>query len=360
MITTAISALLISAVAKTTAPNFAALEDLDHGAKVTIMREIDGKLFVGGKFERANRKLANNIAVWDGTAWSTVGKGVDGEVKDICAVGKDIYVCGDFSYVNKGKNDEGIEAYQIAKWNGTTWSALAPKTVDRQIYALATDGKDLYIGGNFKKINDETETNAIAKWNGKKFVAMGGAFDRYIWSMVFVGSKLYVGGYFAEFGDDSFNNVAVYNAGKWSEAGSGGLSSTVKRLITDGKDVYAAGEFTLGGSCVAKFDGAKWSPVGKVEGGAEWIHLAGGKLYIAGESLSKVNGKNTHNVAILEGDKVSILDELIYSHHRTIFPYKGSTIIGGDYTDTRIAAIGGCLKWDGTSKEVGKLATIAE
>jgi trimeric autotransporter adhesin len=279
-------------------------------------------------------------------------------VKDICAVGKDIYVCGDFSYVNKGKNDEGIEAYQIAKWNGTTWSALAPKTVDRQIYALATDGKDLFIGGNFKRINDETDTSAIAKWNGKKFVAMGGEFDRYIWSMVFVGSKLYVGGYFNEFGDDSCKNVAVYEAGKWKEAGNGGLSGSVKRLVTDGKDVYAAGDFRVGGSSVAKFDGSKWSPVGKVEGGSEWVHLDGGKIYIAGEELSKVNGKETHNVAILEGDKATVLDELLYAHHRSIFTYKGTVYIGGNYSDTRVDALGGCLRWDGTSKEVGKLAIL--
>jgi len=87
MITTLISAIALKA---TLSPRPAPMSDFEHGAEVRVMRTFEGKLYVGGRFERANRKLANNIAVWDGTAWSTLGKGVDGPVHDICAIGKDI------------------------------------------------------------------------------------------------------------------------------------------------------------------------------------------------------------------------------------------------------------------------------
>jgi hypothetical protein len=318
-----------------------AFEDLSGGI-ITVMRKYGDKLYVGGTFERANRKLANNVAVWDGTSWSTLGKGVDGGVKDICQVGTDIYVCGDFSYVNKGKNDEGTPAYNIAKFDGTKWSALAPRTVDQKIYALATDGKRLFIGGNFKKINDETETNAVALWDGKKFQAIGGGFDRYVWTMAWHKGKLYAGGYFAENGDDACVNMAVWDGAKsWSEVA--GAPRSVKRLSTDGENLYVAGEF----DAIKKLDGTKLTDHLKISGGAEWVHSEGGKLYIAGESLDGVNGKGTHNLAIWDGKSVTTAEEFIYSHHRCLVPYKDNLIVGGNYKDTQGTGWMGTVIWRG-------------
>jgi hypothetical protein len=346
MITAALSTVILTAAVKSSMLNAPALGDLDHGANIKVMRVIDGKLYVGGVFERANRKLANNIAVWDGTAWGTLGKGVDGRVYDICAVKGSIYVCGDFSYVNKGKQDEGTPATRIAKWDGAKWSSLAERPVDREIFSLATDGTNLYLGGNFTKINDATETRCVAKYDGKKITAIEGKFDRAILSMVWMNGKLYAGGVFNEYEDDACAHVAVYDGKAWSEVG-GGLSGTVQCLASDGKNLYAAGGFSAGGkSGVAMFDGSKWNGVADASA-AEWVHCEGGKVYIAGD-FNSVNGKNTHNVAILEGGKVvNTLNEVIYSHHRAVLPFGGAIVIGGNYADTQVAELGGFLKWTG-------------
>jgi len=338
MITSILSVIAISNATKR-APAF---EDLDHVSKITILRTVGNKLYVGGRFERANRKLANNIAVWDGTDWSTLGKGVDGEVKDICAVGNDIYVCGDFSYVNKGKSDEGTKAYQVAKWNGTAWAPLAKNTVDRQIFSLATDGKRLFVGGNFKKINDSIETSSVAMYDGNKFVDIGGKFDRGIYSMAWFGGKLFVAGFFQEYGDDVCANMAVWDGAKtWSEVA--GVKGSAKRLAVDGDNLYVAGDFPA----IKKLTGGKFVDHVGLDGSAEWVYAAAGKLYIAGSGLNGIQGKKTYQVGIFDGKTVSAMDELLYAKHLSVIPFGGATVIGGSYGDVQADGIGGVINWKG-------------
>lgn len=322
--------------------------DLDHGAEVLNARLIDGKLYVVGRFQKANRKTVNNVAVWDGTSWSGLGKGVDGVAYDICKVGSDLYVCGDFSYAGKSTESAGVPANRIARWDGSKWNALATNTVDREIYALATDGKSLFVGGNFTKINNETETRAVAKWNGTKFEAIGGKFDRFIKSMVWLEGKLYVGGYFQNFGDDEMNNVAIWDGSSWSEMGNGGLNGTVSSLTSDGKSVYAAGKFNLSGKRgIAKYDGGKWALSVETDGLPSWVMASGSKLCFAGDFRS-IAGKNSYCVGVVDGGGVKVLDEVPNSRHSVVIPFKDYYILGGSYSDVANDQIGGVLKWNGS------------
>ena len=57
----------------------------------------------------------NNIAKWDGSRWSALGSGVNFGVYAIAISDSDVYVGGDFTTAG------GISANHIAKWNGSTW-----------------------------------------------------------------------------------------------------------------------------------------------------------------------------------------------------------------------------------------------
>lgn len=344
MLTTILSSIVLSTFSPS--PKAAPLSDLD-GAIVNMIRVIDDKVYVVGMFERANRKLANNVAVWDGTQWSTLGKGVDGKVYDVCKVGTDIYVCGDFTYADKSSTQEGIVANRVARWDGTKWNALGARTVDREIFALATDGKSLFIGGNFTKINDETDTKGVAKYNGKKFESVGGLFDRAVMSMTFLDGKLYAGGIFDAFGDDPMSKIAVYDGKSWSEVGNGGLNGSVNRLCNDGKNVYAAGSFTVNGKLgIAKLEGSNWSNIVETDYQTRDVNFTDGALCFAGE-FRKVNGKPSERMAILKGSTVLTAPEVPYADHRSIVPYKGYYIVGGNYQNVQAPGIGGVLKWGG-------------
>ena len=55
--------------------------------------------------------------------------------------GSDLYAGGGFTTAG------GIAANYIAKWNGSSWSALGSGMNGDCVYALAVSGSDLYAGG---------------------------------------------------------------------------------------------------------------------------------------------------------------------------------------------------------------------
>lgn len=56
-----------------------------------------GDVYIGGAFDRINNQTVNNIAKWDGNAWSALGTGVSATVNAILINGTDVYVGGTFT-----------------------------------------------------------------------------------------------------------------------------------------------------------------------------------------------------------------------------------------------------------------------
>jgi hypothetical protein len=98
---------------------------------VYAMRVLDDgtgeALYVGGQFQQAGTIAASNIAKWDGTSWSALGSGIAGSSAIVYALevfddgnGDALYAAGWFFQAG------GQSAPGIARWNGSTWSALDP------------------------------------------------------------------------------------------------------------------------------------------------------------------------------------------------------------------------------------------
>jgi predicted phage tail protein len=58
----------------------------------------------------------------------------------------------------------GVTVNQIARWNGSAWSALGSGT-DGAVNALAVMGTSLYAGGWFSTVNDTLTAQRIARWD---------------------------------------------------------------------------------------------------------------------------------------------------------------------------------------------------
>src|ERR1044071_3239632 len=77
-----------------------------------------GLLYVAGQFHYAGNRVANNIALWDGTNGGALGEGVNGTVYAVTVdAAGNVYAGGQFTQAGT------VGATNIAKWNGTTWSA---------------------------------------------------------------------------------------------------------------------------------------------------------------------------------------------------------------------------------------------
>ena len=148
------------------------------------------------------------------------------------------------------------------------------------VSALAASGTDLYVGGYFRSAGG-IEVNNIAKWDGSSWSALGSGlgrpFHQFVSALVASGTDLYAGGYFVSTGGVAANHVAKWNGSSWSTLGSGVTGRDlfsplpeVSALAVSGSDLYAGGHFTTAGDSaatnIAKWNGSSWSPIGSVTG----------------------------------------------------------------------------------------------
>jgi hypothetical protein len=273
-------------------------------------------LYAGGVFTDAGGVAVNNIAKWDGSQWSALGSGVSGGVNALAVSGGDLYVGGSFATAG------GLNTRDIAKWNGSAWSTLGGAGFtdsfggpNSYVLALAVNGSDLYATGNFGYANGVATKN-IAKWNGSAWSALGSGLSDGTGSgndygqgraLAMIGSNLYAGGYFATAGGTSAVNIAKWNGSSWSALGSGltgatGSLPTAYSLATDGTNLFVGGNFTAAGGVpainIAKWDGSQWAALGS---GTDNIVqalvavnsdlYAGGNFIVAGGNASNYLGE---------------------------------------------------------------------
>ena len=143
-------------------------------------------LYLGGGFSGNGY---NGIARWNGTGWSTVGNGVTSSgaqvawVQSMAVFDDDgpgphapaLYVGGSFEFAG------GQPARGIAKWDGTSWSALGAGlnnvTSLPSVHSMAAfddgSGPALYVSGYFHFAGG-TACNGLARWNGTNWSTFGG------------------------------------------------------------------------------------------------------------------------------------------------------------------------------------------
>jgi len=228
-----------------------------------VATDSSGNLYVGGEFTISGGVLATNIAKWNGSSWSALGSGVNGNVVALLAVGNELYAGGQFTMAG------GVPTTNIAKWNGSHWSALGAGVGLSSLHSgyvssLVMSGGHLYAGGSFTNASG-VPANHVAKWNGSSWSALGGGFGNVVQALAVSGSNVYAGGHFTTAGGITANYIAMWNGESWSALGSG-MNNTVYSLAVLGSNIYAGGYFTRAGGIsatnIAQWDGSAWSAVG--------------------------------------------------------------------------------------------------
>jgi hypothetical protein len=233
-------------------------------------------LYAAGDFEIAGGAEAQNIARWDGTSWSALGSGLGNPAQRVNALA--VFDDGSGSALYAGGSFAGF----IAKWDGASWSSVGGG-MNAPVNSLAAfddgSGPALYAGGSFSMAG-ATAAGRIAKWDGASWSALGsglgGAFST-VTALAEFGGDLFAGGSFASAGGMSADNIARWDGASWSALGSGiagSIGSVLALEVFDdggGASLFVGGDFEFAGGMaannVAEWDGASWSALGAGIGG---------------------------------------------------------------------------------------------
>ena len=252
---------------------------------------------------------ANHIAQWNGSSWSSLGNGVNNPVKALLMSGSDLYVGGLFQQIcGDAACSTGATVNNIARWNGSSWSALG-NGVDAEVDALAVSGGRIYVGGWFINVcgnaacdTGNTIVHSIARWNGSSWSALGNGVNNPVEAVAIIGSSVYIGGLFQQScgnaacngGNTIVHGIAQWNGTSWSGVGDGVLGS-VFALAANGNNLYVGGLFQQicgDAACstgttvnnVAEWDGSSWSALGNgVNNPVEVLEVGGSNVYVGGD-----------------------------------------------------------------------------
>ena len=256
-------------------------------------------VYAGGSFTNSGDFAVNNIAKWDGRAWSPLGSGVGNlngipsvapSVNALAVSGSEVYAGGYFDTAG------GIAANCIAKWDGHAWSALGlglGGVTIPSVLALAASGSNVYAGGFFTTAGGNPATN-IAKWDGSAWGALGqglggyvrGPVPAYVYAVATSGNELYADGLFGTADHAPDFLVAKWNGSTWNSIGSGRTGP----LAVSGSNVYAGTD---------KWDGTAWTALGSgLNGGVGALAVSDSGLYVGGP-FTMAGGKVSACVAKL-------------------------------------------------------------
>lgn len=274
-------------------------------------------LYAGGSFTQIGGITIKGIARWNGSYWSAVGSGMGGTSPSVRALtvfddgsGPALFAAGVFTSAG------GVPANRIAKWNGTTWSALGTglsSTADDMLIFDDGTGPALYVAGNFQSAGGVV-VKYIARWNGTNWSSVGGGTNDRVDCLAIhddgSGLALFAGGHFTKAGGIDAYNIARWNGSTWAPVGLG-MNLSVEGLEVfdeggpEGPVLVASGFFTIAGgqpaAHIAQWNGTNWLPMGTgVDNAASGMGVfddgTGPALFVGG-GFEHAGGVPAHRVA---------------------------------------------------------------
>lgn len=321
---------------------------MDHPV-AALVTDRSGSVYAGGDFTYIGDLHANHIARWNGTAWSTLGSGMNGRVTTLAAYGNLVYAGGFFTAAG------GVRASYVARWDGTAWSPL-DTGLSGPVLALALDQAGvLYAGGVFVTAGGVPAMH-IARWEPAtgSWSALGSGISTFgqIFALAVDGTDVYAGGDFVVAGGVKANYIAHWDGATWSPltTGTAGGSFRVHALALDGhSSLYVGGEFTSAGGVATESGVARWDTLAKSWSalGQSWMRISSlvvdsaGVLYAGGYQSGGVRRWDGSTWAwVGTGTNAPVAAVAVDS--------LGRVYAGGEFSVAGGLAANGIARWDGS------------
>jgi hypothetical protein len=190
-------------------------------------------LYAAGYLQTADG-AARNLARWNGSAWSSVGSGINDTVFALASVRENgrrvLYAGGGFTRAGDAP------ALSIARWDGTSWSAPGGGLTDSTVFALAEfddgGGPALYV--SYARVQPDRRVYRVVKWDGSAYVRLG---DLPLNGIAFAlgsyddgrGAALYAGGDFL-----TAEDVVTSRLARWQALSPSVTASPDSQVVCEG------------------------------------------------------------------------------------------------------------------------------
>lgn len=191
---------------------------------------VNNYLYAGGKFQVAGTKMVNNIARWDGSAWSGLSNGISfsGSTDHVKSLG---YSNGNLYAFLSGYGYSNFSSLGLlGKWDGTSWSNCAPLNYPGDDEKMLLTNDTLLLCGGSAMEGRVNAQNGNCDWN-----FLGSTFNSKVYSMAKFNNQLIAGG---RTGMLNGSNLALWNGSSWSALTN--LGDTVQELLVHNDHLYAS------------------------------------------------------------------------------------------------------------------------
>lgn len=240
------------------------------------------RLVAGGFFTWSGTTMVNRIAVWDGESWHPLGDGFGATVRAVVAWNDDddpatsarLVAAGDFT-------TSGAETInRIAMWDGSAWQSLGTgfSAAARALTVWDPDGtgpeRSLLIAGGSFATAGGTAVNQIAAWNGAEWRALstgvsstgaspsvGGLLSWDHDESAATPDMLLARGVFDMAGGQPASGIAAWDSSAWGPVGTGlaGITFSLAYMTTWDPDGPGPRNSELvTGPGVLRWNGVRW------------------------------------------------------------------------------------------------------
>lgn len=243
---------------------------------VGALAEFNGQLHAGGAFTKSGNTNVLYLSVWNGSAWQPVGNsGFDGSVTYLAASTDRLFAAGSFSHAG------GLLVNGMAQLVDGKWYSIAGRS--------SGGGKIVVHQGALHVVGPVATTagtmNGVAKWDGVSWSSLAPQFSGTIYDIFSDGDALWIQGSFKLTPSDPTRVIARWDGLSWQSFSIGAFRG---RFVEHEGNLYLADNTTLFG-----FDGASWSLVSNRPGstGSDQVQAAvsfGGEIVVGGSMQSTI------------------------------------------------------------------------